>query len=266
MKYISYIITLLLLFVMACGSSPKTSEAAPAQYYPEEEIAPGAPPEEIVTGAGPEEAAPGSAWGGRQGQVRRSERNRMEPPTAGILRPGSAPPPAPVLNPVDYLLQSLRSGNIVFDSPDTLTYRQPRLIKVTLYPEHIPVPDITDEQIQDTIRMANTMGAYLTGQGFEITEVTPAVQLISGLKETSWLWDVTPIETGPKTLHLSIMAYFSPDNTAYSIQTYSKEINVTITKSTQIKMFISEHFEWVIGTLLIPFFGLLYGILRKKKE
>jgi len=280
MKYIIHINCILLLLANACSPKPSLVEPAPSSCTLDicfEEISPEQAPRDrgsVGSGAVGTNTPPrvGSIRQKQSNRVARStafERSEVEPPKAGIpslAYTGDDSESTPSLNPVDYLLQSLRGGNVVFDSPDTLVYKQSRLIKVTLYPEHISVPTITNEQTQDTIRIANTMGAYLTGQGFEITEISPAIQLISGLRETSWLWEVTPTESGPKTLHLSIMAYFSPDNTAYNIQTYSKQINVTITKPKQIQMFINEHFQWIIGTFLIPFIGMLYGLFKRRKQ
>ena len=112
---------------------------------------------------------------------------------------------------LDDVLDDLEFVNVAFNAPRTMHLNEPVVIQLLLSGGQ------TVEQLQkeltalgeqegEQIRASDTMEAQLTGPGFDIAPVTPAVQLVSKEAVTEWQWEVEPTKTGERRLHLTLSA------------------------------------------------------------
>jgi hypothetical protein len=75
------------------------------------------------------------------------------------------------------------------------------------------------------------MKANLLGPGFLIRPISGEIQLVSGSKNTKWLWEIIPKKTGVQTLSLTLNALISYEGVEreYFIESFAKDIPVSVT-------------------------------------
>ena len=193
------------------------------------------------------------------------------PPTADRIPRPTAEPPAAAngdeVEPseVDAILNSLKSGDVVFDSPTHLFIEETKIIEVTLVPPGLPVPELREGEVVAEALISNRMQATLTGQGFLIEALTPEVQAVSERTPTMWRWQVTPTKTGTQSLHLSLLAIIEVegDDTPFVVRTFSRDIEVNITIQQKVFGFLGNNWKWLWTAIFIPIIGYL---LKKRSE
>jgi hypothetical protein len=107
-----------------------------------------------------------------------------------------------------------------------------------------------------TLRIAPLMEARLEGApAFEITALTPLQQPVSRSAPTEWRWTVRAMQTGRHQLHLTINAIITVAGERYprSIDVLNRDIDVEITARQRIGIFLAANWQWLLGTLVIPF-------------
>jgi hypothetical protein len=135
----------------------------------------------------------------------------------------------------DQQLARLEKANIAYDTPDNLQLGEPRIIKLLLSTQR-SIPEIqatfeTPEQTEGAeIEVSSRMRARLTGGGFIIQPLTEADRYISGVTETKWLWEISPIRTGIQTMRLTLEALIRVGDTEtfQPIETYDRLIDVRV--------------------------------------
>lgn len=201
----------------------------------------------------------------------------MAAPPAGAnggppLTPPATDTDADEVSEVDAILGRLKSGGVLFDSPDTMTYRKSVVIKVALYPDASDMPSPTTTQDTGTALVSSRMEAHLVGEGFDIEALSPEVQAISSRVPTEWRWQVTPVQKGTLLLHLSLHARITVEGkeTPYILQTFERDIAVKVTLGQVVSNFFGENWKWMWTAIFIPVFAILWKkfiqSLGKKKE
>jgi len=194
----------------------------------------------------------------------------------------AAPAPRPPitvqlnLSDIDHLLQRLATGNVAFNTPKTMTLEETYGLYLLLSPTK-SIQEL-EQEIQQriagnqalegaTIKIAPQMEARLTGQDFEIKAVTPEVLAVSGKQETRWQWDVTPTKQGIRTLHLTLSAMLSINNssTLRAIQTFDKTIEVQITVKQRVAGFVAQNWQWLWAVIVVPVGAWLWKRKKRRK-
>ncbi|MCA9076649.1 MAG: hypothetical protein KDA93_16615 [Planctomycetaceae bacterium] len=184
--------------------------------------------------------------------------------------------PSPEESPiarVDELVSKLKSGNIAYNAPDSMHYKETRIIELLLSPKESPQlleaqltdrRDAVSEQVQ---HVAPRMEASLTGTGFEIEPLEPDIQLISSLRPTKWRWRVTPSHYGQQELNLSLSAHLDLEGGGeYVIDSLNRVIDVEITLKEQVAEYVTANWQWLWGTLILPIVGLRMKYGRKRRR
>jgi hypothetical protein len=164
---------------------------------------------------------------------------------------------------IDDLLEDLDLVNVAFNAPRTMHLNDPVVIQLLLSGGQ------TIEQLQEEltalgeqegeqIRASDAMEAQLTGAGFDIAPVTPAVQLVSKEAVTEWKWEVEPTKTGERRLHLTLSALIDLDgrDRTYTVRTFERTLDVNVTFGERLETFVSDNWQWLWTALLIPIVGL----------
>ena len=164
---------------------------------------------------------------------------------------------------LDDVLEDLELVNVAFNAPRTMHLNDPVVIQLLLSGGQ------TIEQLQeeltalgeqegDEIRASDAMEAQLTGAGFDIAPVTPAVQLVSNEAVTEWKWEVEPTKTGQRRLHLTLSALIDLDgkDRTYTVRTFERTLDVNVTFGERLETFVSDNWQWLWTALLIPIVGL----------
>ena len=171
----------------------------------------------------------------------------------------------PSLSIVDALLQELEWGQIAFNVPSTMGYKE-RYVVELLLSTTASAPDLqaqlekhTDLQAAE-IRISNRMEAQLTGTGFSIQRIEPELQAISRQTPTRWRWEITPTGHGTSTLHLALYAHLdiAGADTPYVLRTFDRTIQVNITLPQRLSGFFLKNWQWLWAALLVPIAGYFW--------
>jgi hypothetical protein len=173
---------------------------------------------------------------------------------------------------IDDVLEDLDLVNVAFNAPRTMHLNDPVVIQLLLSGGQ------TIEQLQEEltalgeqegeqIRASDAMEAQLTGAGFDIAPVTPAIQLVSNEAVTEWKWEVQPTKTGERRLHLALSALIDLDgkDRTYTVRTFERTLDVNVTFGERLETFASDNWQWLWTALLIPIVGLVLRWRQQRK-
>lgn len=166
---------------------------------------------------------------------------------------------------VDSALGELVQGRIAFNAPQRMRYGDSGSIGLVASPA-MDAESLSTElrrRIGDadpievaTLQIAPLMEARLEGApAFDITPLTPVQQPVSRSSPTEWRWTVRALQAGRHQLHLTINAIITVGGERYprSLDVLNRDIDVDITAAQRVSMFLGTNWQWLLGTVVIPF-------------
>ena len=179
-------------------------------------------------------------------------------------------------DPVDLAVKSLKQANIAFNTPTAMKKNETYLISLKLSSTK-SVDDLLaaiegDEKESAEVNYGNRMLASLVARkrgAFDIVSITSDEQAISSLvDETTWTWSVTPLDSGKKHLHLTLVALLdiNGEKTPFQIKSFEKTIEVEVSALNALLDFIKASWEWIMGSLIFPLIVWLWKIRSTKNE
>jgi hypothetical protein len=214
----------------------------------------------------------------------RGERPPVRVPSAPFPPRDNAPDPAPRDPPirdrfdeVDAALGELARGNVAFNTPERMRFRETRTI--TLIASPAMHAESLGEELRERIgggdaisvealQIAPLMEARLDGApGLEVRPLTAARQPVGRAEPTEWRWSVQANEAGTQVLHLTIDAIVTVDGERFprSLNVLDREIEVEITPGQQVGRFVESSWQWMVGTIVIPL-GVWWWTNRRKRR
>lgn len=177
----------------------------------------------------------------------------------------------PTLAPaIDRILDGLPRANVAFNAPATLQLEEPAVVQLLLSGRRsirILKRRLTELGVKAgaTIKASDSMEAHLSGSGFKIEAITPAVQLASGSGVTEWKWEVEPTKTGTRRLHLSLSALvdLKGKESAYTVRTFERTLEIDVPLRERLTGFVEANWQWLWTALLIPAGG---WFLRQRRR
>jgi len=177
---------------------------------------------------------------------------------------------------VDSALGELVQGRIAFNAPERMRLNDSESIALIASPS-MDAKSLSAE-LRDriggadpieiaTLEIAPLMEARLEGApAFDITELTPVQQPVSRSTPTEWRWTVRAVQTGHHQLHLTINAIITVSGERYprSLDVLNRDIDVQISARQRVAMFVGANWQWLIGTLILPFAVWLWNYRGKK--
>ena len=211
---------------------------------------------------------------------------------AGFLVACGAPPPGdqtPSPSPgvpagtdrfaaVDSALDELVAGNVAFNTPDRMLLGESRTITALVSPafeanrlgEELKRRVGSRAAIQvEAIRVAPVMEATLEGEpAFAVHALTPQQQAVGAATPTEWKWTVTAKQDGVHPLHLGIVVILNVEGerTPRSLPVLDRDIVVDVTASQRITGFLSDNWQFILGTLAIPLVGWFAARNSRRKR
>lgn len=165
-------------------------------------------------------------------------------------------------------LKKNTTGKILFDTPHQMKVGIPDRVSVriakTLTRHLFEGLTHTQEIEVESIRISRFMTVILSGDGFKINPLhMNAEQIIEEEEFTQWNWEVTPLKGGKRQLFVNATIRVKVDNEQgrKDLEALRKEIDITINPVYSVRSFASHHWQWILGSALIPI-GL--QILSKK--
>lgn len=127
--------------------------------------------------------------------------------------------------------------------------------------------DIKSTVSLEMIDIKPVMSSSLLGDSdkFKITSLSSEFQDIDSIGYTEWTWRVTPLKGGKNYLKLLVKYKSKNDNSYKDITIFDRKILVSPNIKYTITNWLSEYWQWLLTTLLIPLFKWILG-RRKKKE
>jgi hypothetical protein len=167
-----------------------------------------------------------------------------------------------VHNQITGFLSQLPEGSIAFNAPDSMLFGQSQEMRLLLSPE-LSVDAVKDKLrgmpgiIEGAVvRIAPQMEARLSGQSFDVNPITPERQVVARNEATEWRWEVTPKTTGSQRLFLALNV--SIEGTSRTLRTFDRTIQVQVTLGQRFSGFVSNNWQWLWTTALVPLAGWLW--------
>ena len=106
----------------------------------------------------------------------------------------------------------------------------------------------------------------LNGFGFDILEGSPAFKFLRAGESKNWVWDIKAIDPGSQLLKLNIIADLEMDdeNIQKKVTSYRQEVTVEVTMLKRVKIFLLEHIEWIVTSILTLVCGFYLGKYKRK--
>ena len=179
------------------------------------------------------------------------------------------------LDPIDRALRSLKWGNVVFNPPDRIAYKQ------TITVGAVMSRGVTVDQLTEELRKSVGSGSATTSRKLQLSDVvrtrltpddeglvvvplTDERQPVGTETSTEWRWRVTANRGGKRVLHLTVDAevLVDGDRVPKTVQTLDQEIDVQVTVARRIGDFTVDHWEWLGGSIVLPL-GIYFWRKRK---
>lgn len=172
---------------------------------------------------------------------------------------------APVQNSstIDLELQKLTSGKVLFDTPDYMkvgiTERISVRIVKTITQDFLEGLAHSQEAKIENIRISRYMIVNLRGDDFKVEALGNEEQIIEDHDFTQWDWKVVPLKSGNRKLWVSITIQIKAENEQgrKTLPILEKEIPVKINPIYSTNTFVSQYWQWLIASAIIPIVGLL---------
>ena len=103
------------------------------------------------------------------------------------------------------------------------------------------------------------MTVSLRGDDFKVEALGNEEQIIEDNDFTQWDWKVVPLKGGNRKLWVSITIQVKAENeqARKTLPVLEKEIPVKINPIYSTNTFVSQHWQWLIASAIIPIVGLL---------
>jgi hypothetical protein len=171
-------------------------------------------------------------------------------------------------------------GIMAYSTPTQMTVGKSYTIKLRISKEknkiqlitgdrNIPINDITIDSkvIIESIRVEPIMSANLISEEgkFTITPASTETQNIEDKGYTEWAWRIVPLKGGQNFLKLVVKVRIINENGEFfkDITVFDKNIEVKSNVVFSVKTWISNYWQWLITTIIIPFLVWFY---KKKSE
>ena len=128
--------------------------------------------------------------------------------------------------------------------------------------------DVNSNVNIELIGIKSSMSAQLLGDDsrFKITPLSSDFQDIDDNDYTEWEWRVMPLKSGKSYLKLLIRTKNKVDNTYKDITIFDKKILVKSNIKYSVCGWLSNNWQYLFSTLLIPVFTWWWSNRRKKKR
>lgn len=131
-------------------------------------------------------------------------------------------------------------------------------------------PSIESRVTIENVRVAKTMTAELLSEdmAFKVTSLNTDKQIIEDGEYTEWGWLVTPLKSGKTYLKLIIKIKIEADGeVSYKdIVVFDKNVEVKANLSHGVKSWISQYWQWLMTTIIIPVVVFFYKRREKKGQ
>jgi hypothetical protein len=141
--------------------------------------------------------------------------------------------------------------------------------KLILGDREIPINDVSvsSKITIESIRVESVMSAQLISEevSFKIESKSTEFQNIEDNGYTEWQWRITPLRGGSNFLKLLVKVRVKNEGGEFykDIIIFDKKVDIKSNALFSFKTWLSNYWQWIISTIIIPFIVWFY---RKKSE
>jgi hypothetical protein len=171
-------------------------------------------------------------------------------------------------------------GIMAYSTPEQMVVGKSYTIKLRISKEknkiqlvsgdrNIPINDINTNSkvVIESIRVEPIMSANLISEDgkFIIKSASTETQNIEEKGYTEWEWRITPLKSGQNFLKLVVKVRIINENGDFykDITVFDKNVEVKSNVVFSVKTWLSNYWQWLITTIIIPFIIWFY---KKKSE
>jgi hypothetical protein len=180
-----------------------------------------------------------------------------EAPAAYPTEPAPPTPSSPGAV-VQKELARLAAGLIAYNPPTEMTVDKTERVEVRISTD-MAAPLTTGLKGSGTptvesIHVSCFMRVRLVGESFEIVAFSSEEQIVPAQGYTEWAWDVTPTESGERTLCLIVTALVkAPDAEGEKdLPIIERQIHVQVNPGYVFSSFVSDNRGWIYTAVLVP--------------
>jgi hypothetical protein len=162
-------------------------------------------------------------------------------------------------------------GVIMFNTPRLMQVGQKVRMQVRIskraQAEFFKSSAVDSDQTIDSLLVGEIMIVKLIGDAFHITAYDEDEQGVTDDGYTQWEFDITPQETGVHELYVKAgVLYHLPSlgNTRKFFPSYEKKIRVEISSWKLVAGFVSNRWEFLVSTILLP--GAIWGYSKVRRR
>lgn len=208
-------------------------------------------------------------------KVKSESKASSENPVAVGSVVSNASPIINSLKELDLLVKGLPLGSIAFNVPNKMDLDESTELALTLslttglddLRRSVMFPQDKGTVESASVRVTDRMEARLTGNGFQITAITPELQAVIPSEATTWKWLIKAAHPGKHDLHLTVSALveINKSTTPFVSRTFDKTITVEITWQKKIAGFTQENWQWIWGAVGAPVGVWFFNRYRKPR-
>ncbi len=163
----------------------------------------------------------------------------------------------------------LEMGSLMFAPPREMVLYEKGRIKVQIskrQQQEFMAKAKAEGNIIDSVAVSDIMTVKLMGEDFEIIPIDDEEQGVTEQGYTQWEFDITPKESGTLDLYVKAgIVYAVPGlgMTKKSFPVYERKIEVHASPVKRFASFMTERWEFLISTFLIPVLSWGYSRIRR---
>jgi hypothetical protein len=189
---------------------------------------------------------------------------------------GANPEPDQVKSSEESAIDKLVTGKLAYSIPDTMkvgkVYKAVVSATEALNDSILFMNLDSSEFIKKEIKIFSKVKASLidpsNGKKFTIMALNSEEQFVDATSNTTWAWNITPIKKGENELMLrvtvKILSYVG--EVQKDVPVFEKTILVKASPLVTIKAFFINYWQWIFGTILIPFVIWFFKTGKEKKK
>lgn len=195
-------------------------------------------------------------------------------PIAATAIPAAEPLPSPSLEETTDIAKTVE-GKFAYDVPTAMKVgnRYKATVSITksqnedVLFEGLDSSKFKTESIKLTSQVKVALIDPSGGSNFSIQSLNTEEQFVDANSNTTWNWNVSPLKGGHNELILRATIKLKTDlgeTTTRDVEVFNKQISVEASPMVVLTNFVSNYWQWLMGTFIIPI--ALWLINRRKKQ
>jgi hypothetical protein len=169
-------------------------------------------------------------------------------------------------------LERLSEGLIAYNPPTEMTVDKTERVEVRISMDMAASMTTglkgRGTPVVEPIHASCFMKVRLVGEAFDIVAFSSEEQIVPAQGYTEWAWDVTPTESGTRTLSLIVTALVKAPGAEgkKDLPIIERQIDVNVNPGFMVSSFFVNNRAWIFTAVLLPLGAALGRWLWKRQQ